>query len=103
MALGMSYYEYWYGNAYLVKYYKNAFDVKRKMRNEEMWVQGMYELRAICTALDTTKKTKYYEKPLDIYPKTEDEKFAEKEEMKRKIIEHFNLLKQRWDMKYGND
>lgn len=99
MAIGMSYEEYWYGESNLVSYYKNAFDYKRKMRNEELWIQGMYNLKAVSVALNNAFKghDKYFEKPLDIYPKTLVEKEEEKRKERKKIIEYFSLLKQRWD------
>lgn len=101
MAIGMTYEEYWYGHPELVKFYKQAYDYRRKERNQELWLSGMYMLSAIQTAFD--KKTKYPEKPFDIYPKTEAEKVAEKEKNRQKVIEHFNLLKQRWDNQNGNN
>ena len=99
--MGMSLEEYWIGHPCLVRYYKDAYDINRKNKNQEMWLNGMYMIRAILTAFD--KKTKYFDKPLDIYPKTQAEKEREKEAQKKKVIEHFNLLKQRWDRENGNN
>jgi len=101
MALGMSYDEFWYQDPMIAKYYREADVVKRKKRNEEMWVQGMYFANAISATL--SKKGKYPEKPFDIFPKTAMEKQAEAETERKKIIEHFTLLKQRWERTHGND
>ena len=100
MAIGMTYEEYWYGHPELVKFYKQAYDYKRKEENQKMWLNGMYMKKAIVSAFNS--KEKYPEKPFDIYPKTEAEKVAEKEKNRQKVIEFFNSVKQRWD-KNGNN
>jgi len=104
MAIGMTYREFWYDDPYLVGYYKKAYDFKRKEENQKMWVNGMYTLKALSVALSGfgKKKEKYFEKPLDIFPKTEAEKQAEALKERQKIIDHFTLLKQKWGNKYGN-
>lgn len=106
MSIGMSYKEYWYGKPSMVVAYKRAYDYTRKKRNEEMWVQGMYIERAVTTAISShfsKGKVKYYEEPLDIYPKTVEEKELEKEKARRKVIAFFDNLKQRWDSNNGNN
>lgn len=101
MSYGMTYQEYWYGHPEITKFYRDAHILMNKSRNQELWLQGIYFTRAIQVALDSKGKAKYYEKPLEIYPKTEAEKKAEVEEQRRKIIEYFNQIKQRW--KNGTD
>lgn len=32
----------------LVKYYKEAYELKREQRNQELWLQGLYVYEAIC-------------------------------------------------------
>lgn len=97
MSIGMTYDEYWYGEAERVKYYRDAHILKNKARNQEMWIQGMYFISSITVALDTKKKAKYPAEPLDIFPKTEAEKKADVEKERRKVIDYFTQLKQRWD------
>ena len=48
MSYGMSFNEYWYEDAYLVKFYRESY--KLKMRHEDvfMWKQGMYIYEALC-------------------------------------------------------
>lgn len=101
MALGMSYDEYWYGRGDRIKFYKQAHDYKRKETNQILWVQGMYFAHAIACNFDSKGRNKYPEKPLDIFPKTEEEKRIEQEENRKKIIEYFSSFKQRWER--GND
>ena len=97
MSIGMSYEEYWYGQADLPKYYRDAHTMRNKAENQKLWLQGLYFVRSIQVALDSKGKTKYFEKPIDIYPKTEAEKKAEIEKERRKVIDYFNQIKQRWD------
>ena len=101
MSIGMSYEDYWFGDPDMAKFYKEADKFRRRTRNEEMWLQGAYFARAIATSFD--KKSKYPEKPFDIFPKTAIEKQAEAEAERKKIIEHFTLLKQNWERKNGNN
>lgn len=101
MAIGMSYQEFWYEDPYLVRYYREAHNYKRKMENEILWVQGMYFARAVASCFD--KKNKYPEKPIDIFPKTAREKQAEIEANRQKVIEYFNTIKRKWSIKNGND
>lgn len=48
MSYGMSFDEYWYGEPYLAKFYREAY--KLKMRDDDvfMWKQGMYIYEALC-------------------------------------------------------
>lgn len=101
MAIGMTYNEFWFGDPYLVRYYREAYNFKRKIKNEEMWVQGMYFAKAIGASLD--KKNKYPEKPFDIFPKTAREKQAEIEANRQKVIDFFTNVKKSWSTKDGNN
>lgn len=104
MAIGMPYEEYWYGHPYLVKLYKDIYNHKRKEENQKMWVNGMYMQKAVSVAISNAfgHRAKYFEKPLDIFPKTEEEKQQDVLRERQKIIESLNLFKQRWENKYGN-
>lgn len=97
MSIGMTYDEFWFDDPYKVKYYKDAHILRCKAKNQELWLQGLYFISSITVALDSKKKTKYPEKPIDIFPKTEAEKKEEREAQKRKVIDYFTQLKQRWD------
>ena len=101
MAIGMTYHEFWFEDSYLVRYYREAHNYKRKIRNEEMWVEGMYIAKAVGCAL--SDKNKYPEKPIDIFPKTAREKQAEIEANRQKAIDFFTNLKNKWSEKNGNN
>lgn len=99
MQMGMTYDEFWYGDGDRLKAYKQAYDMKRKALNQEMWINGVYTYKAISTAILNTingKNEKYFEKPLQIFPKTKEEIEAEAEEERRKIVEHFNRIMKEW-------
>ena len=101
MSYGMSYQDYWYGTSDMTKFYRDSHILKNKARNQELWLLGIYFTRSIQVALDPKGKAKYFEEPIDIYPKTEAEKKAEVEKQRRKVIDYFTQLKQRW--KNGTD
>lgn len=97
MSIGMTYDEFWYGEPERARYYRDSHILKCKSKNQELWLQGMYFIHSITVALDPKGKAKYPEKPFDIFPKTEAEKKAEAERERRKVIDFFTQLKQRWD------
>ena len=47
MVYGMSYDEYWFGEPYRAEFYKKAYKLKRKIKDEELWTQGMYIYEAL--------------------------------------------------------
>ena len=40
--------QYWDEDPALAKYYRKADELRRKRRNEELWLQGMYIYEALC-------------------------------------------------------
>ena len=48
LAIGMSPEQYWDGDPMLAKYYRKADEIRRKRRNEDLWLQGMYIYEALC-------------------------------------------------------
>ena len=48
MSYGMSFDEYWNGDAYLVKFYRDAYKLKIRYDDVFMWKQGMYIYEALC-------------------------------------------------------
>ena len=47
MAMGMTYDEFWYTNTARHRAYRLAWEEKRKQRNWESWLQGLYVYDAI--------------------------------------------------------
>lgn len=50
LAIGMSYNEYWYKDASLVRSYREAEKMKAERENSRCWMQGAYIYEAICSA-----------------------------------------------------
>ena len=48
MAYGMEYNDFWYGDAYLTKFYRESHKLKVRQKDEELWMQGMYIYEALC-------------------------------------------------------
>ena len=96
MAYGMTYEQFWEGDPWMTRTFEQAYLLKRKIENENMWILGGYIANAFGTVLGNAfgkKKQAYLEKPLDIFPKTESEKKAEIREEKRKLINWLNGMK----------
>lgn len=96
MAYGMTYDEYWHGDPWMVRAYVQAYILRRKIENENAWIQGAYMANAFATVLGNTfgkRRMKYLEKPMDLFPKTEAEKQAEIREERRKVIAWLNGMK----------
>lgn len=82
MAYGMSPTEYWDGEPELATQYREAFDIKRSMRNQELWLQGMYIYEAILDASPIlhpfarqgTKPKEYSKEPYPITQREIDER-----------------------------
>ena len=95
MLYGMTYEQFWYGDPWMAKFYKDKHNLERRQRNEEMWVNGMYTLAALNVALNNAfdkHKIDYLKEPFDIFPKTEAEKEAEKREERQKLIDWLSRL-----------
>jgi len=94
MLYGMTYEQFWYGDPWMARAYKEMHNLKRKERNEEMWVNGMYQLSALSVALHNAfdkNKINYMKEPLNIFPKSEAEKEAEKRDERQKLIDWLNM------------
>ena len=97
MSYGMSYDEFWYGDAYRAKFYREAYNIQIKHRDEEFWIQGMYIYDALCKvspilhafSKSGTKPLPYPDKP---YMSTIKGQISEEE--KQKKIENEILVAQ---------
>ena len=71
LALGMSAEEYWDGDPWWAKSYRDAEKLKAEKMNRELWLQGMYFYDALCKvspilhafAKSGTKPSPYPEEP----------------------------------------
>lgn len=93
LAIGMPYDLFWNGEPELTKVYRKAHEFRTEQRNQEMWVQGIYVLRAFQNVIEKFgqamsgksggKVTEYPQEPL---PFTENERKAAKERNKQRTL-----------------
>ncbi len=48
MGYGMSYDEFWYGDPWAAKFYREAYAIQIKREDEGRWMQGVYIYEALC-------------------------------------------------------
>jgi len=93
--MGMTYNQFWDDDCTLVKYYRKAQEIKRKQKNQELWLQGMYFYDALCDVAPILRSfakqgTKPKPYPAEPYPITS----KEVEERKRREREaHIEKMK----------
>ena len=96
--MGMTYGEFWDGDPRLVVAYRKAYRLRREMDNEQAWLEGLYIYVAFAVVLKNAfskrgaKKENYLEKPIDIFPLTEEEKKRREAEENRKMQEAMKAM-----------
>lgn len=78
LSIGMSYEQFWDGDCWLTKYYRDAHKLRVKRDNEHAWLIGRYVYDAVCAvspllhafAKNGTKPHPYLERP---YPSSMEE------------------------------
>ena len=99
---GMTYEQYWKDDPYLARAYAQAYLLKRKVENENMWIQGAYIANAVTISIANTfgkKQHDYLKQPLDIFPKTEREKAEEVRAERQKLIAMLSGFKRAFNKK----
>lgn len=84
--------QYWDRDCLLVKYYRDAEEIRKERLNQELWLQGMYVYDALLRASPIlrpfgkkgTKPKPYTEEPYPITQKTADDAKRRREEAKSK-------------------
>ena len=75
MAMGMTYDEYWNGDADMPRFYREAHRLRKEQANFDAWLHGLYTYHALAAVSplfrDWVKdhKPENYTQPLDLYPK----------------------------------
>lgn len=99
LSIGMTPAEFWDGDCELVKFYREAYELKKEQKNQELWLQGLYIYEAIANLspilksfVKNPKPMPYPEKP---YPLTTG-KIEERKEQEHKQAKtaQFNKMKQ---------
>ena len=90
LSIGMTPEQYWDGDPVLAKYYRKSDEIRRKRRNEELWLQGMYIYEALCDvspvlhafAKRGSKPVPYPDHPyaLTVNDRKEEKKLKERQE-----------------------
>lgn len=91
--------DYWHGDPELTAAYREAYRLRKEERNWEMWLQGLYIFHAVSIALSNAfgkgKKQEYMDKPLDIFPPTEEELEERREEEAQQLEKTLNAFAER--------
>jgi hypothetical protein len=93
--------QYWDGDASLPKYYRKAYELQRKRRNEDLWLQGMYIYEALCDvspllqafAKKGTKAHPYVDRPYSITNNDRKEEQKLREQREREKAKQYMLGK----------
>jgi len=95
----MTYEQYWYGDNFICKFYHEANRRRRDERNTELWLQGLYNYKALTVALYNSFKDKgkspdkYFEEPIKIYPQNEKQKELEAKKERQKAVDFFEQMR----------
>lgn len=89
----MTYEQYWYGDVWMVRAYRNADIQRQKRHNNESWLQGLYIWDAVSKAVSNLSLKKgqqpleYVKEPFDIFGDKEKrkEETEEQEALRAKI------------------
>jgi len=95
MVYGMTYDQFWYGDPWMVKAFEDAYMLNRRVKNEELWLEGLYIYRAVRSVIASAfsnRQEKYITSPLDFLPKTKAEKQREEYEKKQKLINYLDSI-----------
>ena len=102
MAIGMTPEEYWEGDPYLTRAYYQAHLIKIELRNQELWLQGLYVHHGVGVIIGNafakkgSKKLKYMDEPIRITPLTDRERKIQAAKERKKIVDQFTLWEKRW-------
>lgn len=113
MGYGMSYDEYWYGDCYKAKYYRESYEIQIKHKDEQFWMQGMYIYDALCRvspilhafSKSGTKPLPYPDKPYSMLideNKTKQDKEKEVENARLIARLHFERWAQETAKRFNN-
>jgi len=88
LAMGMTYDLFWNGDPALAKAYRTADSIRRRRRNEELWLEGMYTAEALSATVGNmfSKGTKH-QYPSEPFPITAEEQQERREREERARME----------------
>ena len=65
MAMGMPYHEYWHGDVWAAKAYREAYEIRREQENFQAWLNGLYVYDAMAAVMAWSKYGSKLKRPLD--------------------------------------
>ena len=83
LAFGMTYEQFWYGSPELVIPYRRADEIRRRRRNEELWLAGMYTADALASTVGNMFSKQKYPYPSEPRPLTLDEALERRERQRK--------------------
>lgn len=98
LSIGVEYDVFWRLTPRLLRVFVDADRMRKRELEVEMYVQGRYVFDAVSLALANGFRSKgsnpqnWLEEPYRILPFTEEEKAAQAEEERRRVIEFFNAM-----------
>lgn len=109
LSLGMTYEQFWYKDPGLVRYYKEADEIRQRRVNFEGWLQGLYTYQAIGSFIEVlpafpkkgAKVRPYVDSPFAITKAEQEEKaraeaIAKQQKMKAKMEQFMKQFNRRF-------
>ena len=113
MAMGMTFDEYWNGSSERTRAYRESWELKRRQINQQMWMQGLYMVKAINATVGNmlSSKSAKISYPSEPFPLTDKEKEEQEErarkrkfeEMKQSMIAYASMHNEKMKNKGGEE
>ena len=88
MAMGMTYEQFWDGDIWVAKAYREADAIRRRRKNEELWLEGVYMAEALsATVGNMFSKGNKHQYPSEPIPITAEEQKARREREEKAKME----------------
>ena len=95
---GMTYEQFWHGDPWLAKAYREAYVERRKAENNRDWFSGRYFFDALSISLSNafrkqgTPAKDYLEEPYQLFELNEDERAIAEAKMREKTEEVYRQM-----------
>ena len=88
MAMGMTYEQFWEGEPSMTKAFREADAIRRRRKNEELWLEGVYMAEALsATVGNMFSKGNKYQYPSEPIPITAEEQKERRERAEKAKME----------------
>ena len=93
MAMGMTYEQFWDGDVMMAKSFREADMIRRRRRNEELWLEGIYTAEALSATVGNmfTKGSKH-QYPSEPFPITAAEQQERREREEKAKMERIKAM-----------